>query len=244
MAGVELRHNDLEKDASPTREIMPASDKSGSLRIFRRESPVHVLGPYARAVVWVQGCAFHCPNCIVPESWDFAGGMVADVHELAAWVLEQDVEGVTLSGGEPMSQAAGLCALVDELRLSRDIGVMCYTGYTLSFLRERGDEAQQALLDRVDLLIDGVYLADQHADLLWRGSQNQNLNMLTSRYEAVAAELLADHGDKSAGVEVVMDEFGAIGFAGVPAKPGFRDEFVRRMGAHGIRLAIAEPAER
>jgi anaerobic ribonucleoside-triphosphate reductase activating protein len=121
---------------------------------------------------------------------------------------------------------------------------MCYTGYGIARLREHGGEAQRALLGRIDLLIDGVYLASQHDDLLWRGSANQNINLLTPRYAQVTADLLNEKGDRSAGVEVVMDEAGAIGFAGVPAKPGFREEFVRRMGAHGIRLSIDEPALR
>ncbi|NEQ18844.1 MAG: radical SAM protein [Microcoleus sp. SIO2G3] len=39
------------------------------LRLFSRQSPVSVLGPGQRAVIWVQGCRFACKNCIVPESW-------------------------------------------------------------------------------------------------------------------------------------------------------------------------------
>lgn len=223
------------------RDPMLVPQTAKALRIFRRESPVHVLGPYARAVIWVQGCAFHCPNCIVPESWDFAGGFSVEIASLAEWICDQNVEGITLSGGEPMSQARPLCELIDQVRMRRDVGVLCYTGFALAHLRARGDSQQKSLLSRIDLLIDGVYLAEGHADLLWRGSRNQNLNLLTSRYAEVTVALQRERGDRSAGVEMTMDEAGAIGFAGVPAKPGFRDEFVRRMGLRGIRLAIDEP---
>jgi anaerobic ribonucleoside-triphosphate reductase activating protein len=213
------------------------------LRIFRRESPVTVLGPDARAVVWVQGCGIHCPNCIVPESWDFRGGIEVRPRELADWILAQDVEGITLSGGEPMGQAEGLCALIDLVRSRRDLGVMCYTGYSLDHLQCRGNTQQRALLGRIDLLIDGAYIAGLHADLLWRGSSNQRLHLLTPRYRAVAAEMLAALGDHSAGIEVVMDPGGAIGFSGVPIRPGFKEDFVRRMAQRGICLGIDEPAE-
>jgi anaerobic ribonucleoside-triphosphate reductase activating protein len=221
---------------------MTASTHSGesveTIRVFRRESPIKVLGPHDRAAIWVQGCTFQCPGCIVPESWDPAGGWSVRIEDLAAWVLLQPgIEGVTLSGGEPMSQAAGLTRLVDRIRESRDLGVMCYTGFALGFLRERGDSAQRGLLDRIDLLIDGVYLEEQHDDLLWRGSRNQKLNLLTRRYEKTVSDVLRDHGDRSAGVEVVFDEQGAIGIAGVPSKPRFREAFVERMRAHNIRLS-------
>lgn len=58
-----------------------------TLRIFRRQSPVSVLGPGQRAVVWVQGCQFACKNCIVPDSWDETAGELLTVAELTDWGL-------------------------------------------------------------------------------------------------------------------------------------------------------------
>jgi len=63
--------------------------KPSKLRIFERRSPVKVLGPYARAVIWVQGCDFGCKGCIVPESWDRDTGEEVDISELVTWVLNQ-----------------------------------------------------------------------------------------------------------------------------------------------------------
>ena len=134
------------------------------LRIFRREAPVTVLGPGRRAVIWVQGCPFACKGCIVPESWSSQGGELISVADLAEWELAQeDIEGMTFSGGEPMEQADALCALVDVVRSSRDLGLVCYTGYRLETLQRQGSTAQRALLARTDLLIDGVYVAREHA---------------------------------------------------------------------------------
>ena len=99
-------------------------------------------------------------------------------------IANYDVEGVTYSGGEPMAQAEALSRLTDMVRKSRDLGVVCYSGYTWEYLRSRGTADQQELLSRVDLLIDGVYLEGRHADLLWRGSANQRLLPLTARYLA------------------------------------------------------------
>ncbi len=193
-----------------------------------------MLGPGQRAVIWVQGCPFACPNCIVPESWDATGGKEVPLEELKDWILAQpDIEGVTLSGGEPMAQAQALTRLVKEVRRHRDLGVVCYTGYTHEHLMANGTEAQRQLLRQIDLLIDGVYLARRHADLLWRGSSNQRLLFLTERYRKRMGEL-APGADRSAGVEFFQDERGAVAFAGVPAQPGFREEFAARMAQWGI----------
>ena len=204
------------------------------LRIFRRESPVTVLGPGRRAVIWVQGCPFACKGCIVPESWSSQGGEIVPIAELAEWALAQeDIEGLTFSGGEPMEQADALCALVDLVRARRDMGLVCYTGYRLETLERQGSEGQRALLARTDLLIDGVYVEREHTDVRWRGSANQRLLPVTDRYRA-EVEAIAAGGDRSAGLEFFMDERGAFGFAGVPAEPGFREQFEARLAAMGV----------
>ncbi len=206
------------------------------LRIFRKQSPVTVLGPGARAVIWVQGCPFACPNCIVPESWDASGGEAVEVEALADWVLEQNhIEGVTLSGGEPMAQPAALTELLKRVSARSELSVVCYTGYTVEYLLKKGSDAQRALLGHVDLLIDGVYSEREHADLRWRGSQNQRLLALTDRYREVV-ESARGEADRSAGLELFLDENGKMGFAGVPALPGFRNEFEARLATMGIAL--------
>lgn len=196
------------------------------LRIFERRSPVKVLGPYARAVIWVQGCDFGCKGCIVPESWDQDAAEEVDISELVTWVLNQpNIEGITLSGGEPMLQAEALSILIDELREVKDLGVVCYTGYRLEYLKKLGDISQNNLLKKIDLLIDGVYSENLQDDLLWRGSNNQRLLLLSDRYR----EFLQSQSDRSAGLEFFFNETGEVGFSGVPIQPNFRQEFESRM---------------
>lgn len=213
--------------------------KQDCLRIFRRQSPVTVLGPHKRAAIWVQGCESACPGCVVPESWDRAGGVSIAVAELADWILAQpDIEGITLSGGEPMLQAAGLVSLTDTVRQYRDLGVVCYTGSRWERLGRTGTPAQKSLLERVDLLIDGLYIESEHGDLLWRGSSNQRLLPLTDRYRQILTQQLAA-GDRSAGMEFGVDLTGAFYFTGVPARKGFRAEFEAGMQRQGITIKKA-----
>jgi anaerobic ribonucleoside-triphosphate reductase activating protein len=203
------------------------------IHIFDHRSPIHVLGPFTRAVIWVQGCPFACQGCIVPESWDVAGGIAITASDLADWVLAQpNIEGLTVSGGEPMQQAKALVELIDRLQLERDLGVVCYTGYRLEFLLQNGTAAQRTLLKRIDLLIDGRYIPSQHGNLLWRGSSNQRLVCLSDRYRTVLSQL----PDCSVGVEVAVSADGSIDFTGVPAIPDFRNEFESRLRQSGVLI--------
>jgi anaerobic ribonucleoside-triphosphate reductase activating protein len=214
------------------------SETPKELRIFRRQSPVQVLGPHQRAVVWVQGCRWACQGCIVPESWSAKGGEVITLGELARWTLAQpDIEGITLSGGEPMLQASALVEFIDLIRQDRDLGVMCYTGYTLQGLQNNGTKAQRELLRRLDLLVDGLYQADQHDNLLWRGSRNQRLQLLTSRYQSYLEDYLQD-GDRSAGLEFFTGNDQEVSFTGVPEKVDFRQQFEAALRARGISVGV------
>lgn len=205
--------------------------KFHKIRIFERRSPVKVLGPYARAVIWVQGCDFGCKGCIVPESWDRDAAEEVDISELVAWVLNQpNIEGVTLSGGEPMLQSEALSILIDELRGAKDLGVVCYTGYRLEHLKKLGDISQNNLLKKIDLLIDGVYSENLQDDLLWRGSNNQRLLLLSDRYR----EFLQSQSDLSAGLEFFLNGTGEVGFSGVPIQSNFRQEFESRMSQRSV----------
>lgn len=188
------------------------STSADTLRLFRVESDCRVLGPGRRAVLWVMGCSLGCAGCLVPQSWPDRGGLLRQVDELVEWLVGLEaIEGVTLSGGEPMQQAAALARLVWKTRLRRDLGVVCYTGYRQE---ELTGPDQQQLLEQVDLLIDGPYQREQHADLLWRASQNQRLLHLTARYAPVT-------DDTTAGLEFRFDGDGRFTFAGVPPWPDF-----------------------
>ena len=46
-----------------------------------------------------------------------------------------DIDGLTLSGGEPMLQAVGLAEVVRRVRVVRDLDTICFTGFTLARLR-------------------------------------------------------------------------------------------------------------
>ncbi len=82
--------------------------------------------------------------------------------------------GVTFSGGEPFSQAEAFAVLARLLK-ARGYEVASYSGYTFEQLLQ-GTQAQQLLLQEIDILIDGPFLlAEKSLSVSFRGSKNQRI---------------------------------------------------------------------
>ena len=96
--------------------------------------------------------------------------------------------GVTFSGGEPFAQAGEFARLARRLK---ELGyeVASYSGYTFEDL-VAGSEAQKALLESIDILIDGPFLqAQKSLEIAFRGSRNQRiLDVRRSLAEGKAVE--------------------------------------------------------
>lgn len=205
-------------------------DDPAALRVSRVVARSNVLGPNLRAVIWVQRCDLRCRGCINPEGHDAAGGYVVPVAALADALLEDPgLDGITLTGGEPFLQPAAAAALLDTLRSSRpDLSSMAYTGYRLEWLRRRRSDGTGALLERLDLLVDGPYVERLHAPLRWRGSSNQRLHALTPRHRHVIAE-----PDIAAGIEVGFDHDDRLAITGLPETTRFLPRIEALLASHG-----------
>ena len=167
------------------------------------------LGPYKRYAIWVQGCLKRCKGCISPDAQPFDGGYNADIDVLAQEILfVSEIEGITISGGEPFLQQEALSALIDAVRRKRDIGVIAYTGM-------RYEEICDTSLARCcDLIIDGEYIEELNDDRSLRGSSNQRVICLTDRYKDVVDQYYGQPGRK---VEFVPTDSG-IQMIGIPSK--------------------------
>lgn len=145
-----------------------------------------VNGPGERFVLWLQGCPFRCPGCFNPDFLRFVPRHLLSVAEVAELIGRvKGIEGVTYSGGEPMSQARGLYQLGQLVR-ARGLTVASYSGYTLAELRDLEEPWVARLLGQLDLLIDGRYDATRRANLPWRGSRNQQVHFLSDAYRHLA----------------------------------------------------------
>lgn len=147
------------------------------LRIHQTIKNITTLGPYTRYGIWVQGCNRNCPGCISQLSQSAEGGFSCDIDVLAQEILQTDnIEGITISGGEPFLQKEALCGLIEKVKAEKDLGIILYTGY---FFDEIASEKLTALCDSI---IDGPYIEEKNDNRSLRGSSNQSLIHISQRY--------------------------------------------------------------
>ena len=141
-----------------------------------RESIVD--GPGWRLVVFVQGCPHHCEGCQNPQTHDYSGGYDSSVENILNAIKENKLlAGVTLSGGEPFTQAKPLTVLAREVH-KMGLNVMSYSGWTYEQLIDGANDKNgwSELLNEVDYLVDGKFEIEKKSlSAKFRGSTNQRI---------------------------------------------------------------------
>jgi anaerobic ribonucleoside-triphosphate reductase activating protein len=149
-------------------------------RVHAIEPKSRANGPGERFVVWLQGCTLGCPGCFNPLTHDASGGTALEIDAIVARLAAtRGIEGLTLSGGEPLQQAAAAAAL---LAAARELGLstLVFSGYTEDEIRAL--PGGEAVLASLDVLVDGRYVAGERLATGLRGSANQRIRLLTARY--------------------------------------------------------------
>lgn len=162
------------------------------MNIARVLYPVKVLGPGNRIGIWVCGCHRSCPGCSNPELWYERPEYEISIDQLMELIntvkKTNDIEGFTITGGEPMNQTKDLSILIERLsEISEDI--LIYSGYRLDELKNRDVETQN-VLDKIAVLIDGEYVEDKNNDSRLRGSSNQEIHILNPKFAPAYQEYL------------------------------------------------------
>lgn len=135
-----------------------------------------VDGPGRRTTLFLQGCPLACHGCQNKALWPADGGANISAWELAEQVMAHGNLNITISGGEPTEQISDLRILVNCLRGLGAKHVIIYSGRTWEWLLENRSFDFANLLQSIDILVDGPYIADQDDSLLvWRGSRNQRI---------------------------------------------------------------------
>ncbi len=180
-------------------------------------------GPGWRVPLWFQGCTSRCTEvCLTPRLLDPAGGSeirVTDILDRLRLVCRESgrpVEGITVLGGEPSEQPEALATL---LQGARALGLSCmvYTGYTLEQLNRRTDHGTARWLASTDLLVDGPFQQGSYADTArWRGSTNQRIHCLSSRYDQATLDEAWERQRK--GFSIRVDPTGAVSISGLQTR--------------------------
>jgi anaerobic ribonucleoside-triphosphate reductase activating protein len=173
-----------------------------TLRVHALLESGYANGPGCRAVIWVQGCSIRCDGCCNPDAQDPSGGRVVPVTDLVDWARSiTGIEGITLSGGEPLLQPAAVAAFLRDIRATTDLSVVLFTGYDWPSIG--GTSELQEVVRLTDIVIAGPYRRDQKLERGIRASANQTVRLLTHRYRMVDVKAVPD-------VEVVLDEQRAV----------------------------------
>ena len=157
---------------------MPAD----SIRIHHFEPISRVNGPGARAVVWVQGCTLACPGCYNPNTHARNAGKVVPVATIINQVrsIQASIQGITISGGEPLQQLSPLMSLLSALRTETQLSSLVFTGFSWQEIQNFPQAGQ--LLSLMDVLIAGRYQQDQRQASGLLGSRNKTVHFLSDRY--------------------------------------------------------------
>jgi len=175
------------------------------MQIDRILYPVSALGPGERLVIWTIGCSKHCRKCANPELWRENPDKNIDVFELAGIIEEaagkQTIDGVTVTGGDPLEQIAELNRLLPLLRKITD-DVLVYTGYTVEEAKLVLQKSEWETMKRhTSVLIDGAYMDDLNDnECVLRGSSNQNINY----FDETKRELYSAYTKKGRSVQNVF----------------------------------------
>lgn len=161
-------------------------------RIYMTHSKTKALGPFDRFALWVQGCNRGCKNCIAKDAQQIEGGTEVEVEVVMRQILKTSgIEGITISGGEPFLQQEALCELIEGIRRESDLGVVLYTGFNYSEIKD------DPLAKECDVIIDGEYIDEINDNKNLRGSANQSAVILTERYRNYYEKYFAINGRRN-----------------------------------------------
>jgi anaerobic ribonucleoside-triphosphate reductase activating protein len=169
-----------------------------------------VNGPGVRYTIWLQGCSLACPGCFNPGTHAAAGSLAPVAQTVSAVRAEQGIDGVTLTGGEPLQQPSAVAAFCAAVR---DLGIVVLTGYSRAEIE--ADRALAAAVADVDMVIAGRYERRRHLGAGLRGSTNKEYWARTGRYHPDEFATLPE-------TEIVITPDGQLSVTGIAPAPALR----------------------
>jgi anaerobic ribonucleoside-triphosphate reductase activating protein len=139
-----------------------------------------VNGPGNRFVLWTQGCSKGCSECFNPETWSTNVYKELSPLQLFELIKNFEVDGVTISGGDPLEQEdelLELLMLLSTIRLSK--GIILFSGFTRAEISS--NIIRENCLRYIDVLIDGRYEKNLKVDFSLKGSSNQEFYFFSNK---------------------------------------------------------------
>lgn len=165
-------------------------------------------GPGRRAVVWVQGCTLACPGCFNPDTHSNNQGTMISVDALSEEIIahKDQLEGLTISGGEPLQQAKPLAGLLHKIRELSSLSIVLFTGYTWNQIPNIPGGSE--VLKYCDVVLAGRYNQSLRVASGLLGSSNKTFHFITSRYSLVDLQSVPES-------EIIIEPSGDILLSGI-----------------------------
>ena len=108
---------------------------------------------------------------------DFSYGKIWDENaerEVISYLKSDQIEGLTILGGEPFESPKGLLKALRNIRKETDKSIWIYSGFTYEVLSSL--ELSRKILEEIDVLVDGEFIEEKKdLKLRFRGSSNQRI---------------------------------------------------------------------
>ncbi len=158
--------------------------------------------------IWLQGCTLGCPGCFNPETHSRETRDQLSFDQVFERILpaQNEIEGITISGGEPLQQRKPLLGLLQRTRRETSLSVVVFTGYEDTEIKMMPDI--EALLSCVDVLIAGRYVDNLRTARGLCGSANKTIHLLSERYRMADLEAIPE-------AEVVLTPEGDVLTSGI-----------------------------
>ena len=178
------------------------------LRLHHLEPLSNSNGPGQRVVIWLQGCTLACPGCFNPLTHPRDGGTTLSTKDLAKNILQlpAPIEGITLSGGEPLQQLPAITGFLEEIHRRTNLSVVLFSGYTWDEISKL--PSADKLLKHIDILLAGRYVQEKRIASSLVGSANKTVHFLTSRYSPADLLNLPE-------AEIIIHSDGSLHLSGI-----------------------------
>ena len=132
-----------------------------------------VDGEGVRLTLFLTGCTHACEGCHNPKFWNYDYGVEWSIPDMIEYITDRRfwIDGITLSGGDPLFQLNEVKELLIAIRNNndlKDLNIWIYTGYEYAEIPGR-------IRQLVDVIVDGKYDESQTSYKPWRGSDNQKV---------------------------------------------------------------------
>ncbi|HOI47005.1 MAG TPA: 4Fe-4S single cluster domain-containing protein [Bacilli bacterium] len=197
-----------------------------NLHALTIEDNANLYGPGRRVVIWTQGCSIRCPGCTNEHLWTTKGAIEYEYKEILDFITnQQNIEGITLHGGEPTDQIEVLLPLLYQVR-KLELSIILFTGKEIESFKS---VKQKEFIGLCDIVKCGPFDARKlNRYLHFRGSTNQRIIHISDRYR----HLTFNDGQNT----VLLD----IDKNGIIVSKGFSDEQMSQLINDYGELVVSE----